>query len=68
MKKCQKTKQKNHPHEDGGDFYMSSRIFDYIMPPMNAIIMVFIKHIQSYKIKTDNKRAILCTFKTYYEA
>lgn len=40
-----KGKTKNHPHEDGGDFYMSSRIFDYIMPPMNAAIMVFIKHI-----------------------
>lgn len=39
----------------------------YIMPPMNAVSMVFISHIQIAEIKTDNKRVILYISRSYYQ-
>lgn len=40
----------------------------YIMPPMNAVSMVFISYIQIAEIKTDNKRVTLYISRSYYQA
>lgn len=49
-------------------FICQAGCFDYIMPPMNAVSMVSISHIQIAEIKMDNKRVTLYISRSYYQA